>query len=162
MNSWHPISNWGILRNGKVDDADAAWHAARASDVLRVGGVATGPLLTSSIESGVWVVDEAGGPAKSLSWQWPTPGVWEARYPDVSCLAQGIHSPEHVYAGGRALSETDTTHPNPLFNWRSIPLEDANKLPLGRINRMVVIQELRKLVLACDKGVYWASIPTAG
>jgi hypothetical protein len=162
VNSWHRTSDWGILRAGSADAPDAAWHAARLSDVLRVGGVASGPLVVSSIQSGVWIVNEMGGPAIPLSWEWPSLGIWGARIPAVTCLAQGTHSPDHVYAGGAALAETDTTQPAPLFHWRDIPLLDANHNPLGRINRMVVVRELQKLVLACDNGVFWATIPPPG
>src|SRR5262249_7359825 len=95
---------------------------------------------------------------------WPSPGVWSAATPNVACLAQGIHTPEHVYAGGASLSETDTTQPAPLFHWRDIPVGGADRHPPDprTINRIVVIRELRKLVLACDNGVFWATIPAPG
>jgi hypothetical protein len=177
MNSWKRISPWGILYDSNVspDDPDAPWHAGRLYDVLRVGGAAGGQLLCASPVSGVWIVNESGGLAMPLSWNWPSPKVWSGTIPNVVCLAQGVHSPEHIYAGGgssfgrpaqAALSETDTTQPAPLFHWRDIPIINinANNQPLntGAINRIVVVSELRKLVLACDNGVFWANIPAPG
>ena len=165
MNSWKRISDFGILNDSQADpnDAGSPWHAARLFDVLRVGGVASGPLLCANRQSGLWIVNPLGGPAIPLSWDWPAPNVWTGPKPDVVCLAQGLTS-QHVYAGGSALSETDVTKPAPLFNWRSISIADANKKDLkpGTINRIVVISQLQKLVLACDNGVFWAHIPPPG
>lgn len=164
MPDWMLASRWGILRAGDVDASDAAWHAGRLFDALRVGPTPGGPLLVASDGSGVWIVNEGGGPAIPLSASWPAPGVWSSPTPNVACLVQGIHAPEHVYAGGSSLSETDTTQLAPLFHWRDIPIQGANSNPLnpGTINRILVIRELRKLVLACDNGIFWATIPSPG
>ncbi len=164
MPDWKLASPWGILRSGDADSADSAWNAGRLFDALRVGPTPGGPLLVANDGSGVWIVNESGGPAIPLSATWPAPNVWSASTPNVACLAQGIHTPEHVYAGGASLSETDTTHVAPLFNWRDIPIGDLDRhlLGAGAINRIVVIRELRKLVLACDNGVFWATIPPPG
>lgn len=164
VNDWMLANPWGILRSPDADSSDSAWHAGRLFDALRVGLVPGGPLLVANDGSGVWIVNESGGPAIPLSWNWPSPGVWAASTPNVTCLAQGIHTPEHVYAGGASLSETDTTQPAPLFHWRDIPITDANRQPLkpGTIHRIVVLLQMQKLVLACDNGVFWATIPPPG
>ena len=183
INSWKRVSPFGILVDGSKDAADsgAPWHSARLFDMLRVGGVASGPLLCASPFSGLWLVSSLGGPAIPLSWdRWggsppDFPDVWTGNIANVVCLAQGM-SPEHVYAGGgdvvdrfasthAALSETDVTQPAPLFHWRSIRIVGgANLQPLdtGAINRIVVVSQLQRLVLACDKGVFWAQIPPPG
>jgi len=180
MNSWRRASNFGILRDptANFSDSRAPWHSARLFDVLRVGGVASGPLLVASPQSGLWIVSTNGGLAIPLSFEWgglpvAQPGVWSGNIPNTVCLAQGLYSPEHVYVGGgqqvgrpvgAALSETDTTKPDPLSHWRDIPIADANKnsLGAGAINRIVVVSQFRKLVLACDNGVFWAQIPPPG
>jgi len=143
MNSWRRASNFGILRDptANFSDSRAPWHSARLFDVLRVGGVASGPLLVASPQSGLWIVSTNGGLAIPLSFEWgglpvAQPGVWSGNIPNTVCLAQGLYSPEHVYVGGgqqvgrpvgAALSETDTTKPDPLSHWRDIPIADANK-----------------------------------
>jgi hypothetical protein len=105
-------------------------------------------------------VSETGGIALPLGWTWTIPGS--------VCLAPGINGPQDVYAGGNALYETDLTTAAPLLNWQPIPITGRDSqgreitLLTGPINRIVVIRELRKLVLACDLGVFWATIPPPG
>ena len=112
--------------------------------MLRVGGMAGGPLLCASPLSGLWIVNPPGGLAIPLSWdEWggtppAFPDVWSGNAPYVECLSPGFYSPEHVYAGGgnqyferalparAALSETDVTKPAPPFNWRNIRVAGAN------------------------------------
>src|SRR5215467_1747374 len=143
---WYLPSRWGILRNGNPDDPDAAWHTGRTFDALRVGQRPGDPLLVASDGSGVWIANETGGPAIPLSSSWA--------FPNVRCLALESYSPQHVYAGGEKLWETDVTQPAPLFSWRLIDVVDVNRRPLafGFINRIVVLLQLQKIVLACDNG----------
>jgi hypothetical protein len=85
-------------------------------------------------------------------------------------LCKGIHGPQHVYAAGAALYETDSTKPTPLLNWNKIDLRDAagNHLDVGFIYRIVVVTlpiiwlPVHGIVLATDTGVYWSIIPGAG
>jgi hypothetical protein len=153
---WYLPSNWGILRNGNPDDPGAAWETGRLFDALRVGQLPGDPLLVASDGSGVWIANEMGGPAIPLSSGWA--------FPTVACLAQGSNGPQHVYAGGEMLWETDVTQPAPLLSWRLIDLVDANRHPLafGFVNRIVVLRQLQKIVLACNFGILWAAIPPPG
>lgn len=87
----------------------------------------------------------------------------------MSSLAQGPDAVDHVYAGtnggypnsdpaspGGVLWETDTSSASPLTNW----LPDTPP-PCGSIWHILVINEFRRIVLACDSGVWWSPIPPA-
>ncbi len=156
MSSWKLVTNWGSLRSGTADAPDSAFHAGHLNDVLRLNVPPYFPTLVASDTSGVWVANEQGGLALPLSTQ------WDATH--LNCLAAGILSELHVYAAGDALYETDTTAPAPLFKWRKIPIQTDGEHPLnpGVIYRVVVVRERRKIVLACERGIFWATIPPAG
>jgi hypothetical protein len=155
-NQWRLISQWGSLRDGDPADDAAAFHAGHLNDVLRLNAPPDNPLLVASATSGVWQPNESGGIAMPLSSSWPQLVL--------NCLAEGFYSPLHVYAAGDALWETDTTLPDPLFNWRMIPVQLDGEHPLktGIIWRVIVVRQKGVLVLACDQGVFWAQIPPAG
>ena len=52
--------------------------------------------------------------------------------------------------------ETDTTWPLRMY-WRRVD----PKPPCGSIWKILVINEVRRIVLACDNGLYWSQIPPA-
>lgn len=115
MGTWKLITNWGSLRTEDPNAADAAFHAGHLNDVLRLNTMPFFPTLVASDTSGVWLVNELGGPALALSWDWDLP--------HLNCLAAGFYGDQHVYAGGDALYETDTTTVTPLLNWRRIKVQ---------------------------------------
>ena len=51
--------------------------------------------------------------------------------------------------------ETDTSSTDPALNWKPVNPPP----PCGQINRILVIAEVRRIVLACDSGLYWSAIP---
>lgn len=136
-------------------DADA-WHAGHVTDILATDG--TG-LLVATDSGGVWSIATTGA-ALPLSDDWDNP--------DVNCLSLGPDGPNHFYAGCRGNGAIFESEPNTAFfgfiNWHPIPLIDGagRRLPTGAINRIAVLRSFRKLVLACDQGLFWAEIPTAG
>lgn len=157
MGAWKQTTLWGILRDGDPGDTAAAFNAGHLNDALRLRLPPYNPLLVASDTSGVWLADESGGPAIPLSWDWP--------HPHLTCLSPGYHSESHVYAAGTTLHETDTTQPAPLYAWREITMfgeDDRHRIAVGEIHRVIVVREMRKIVLATDRGVYWATIPAPG
>ena len=156
MSAWKLVSFWGSLRDGDPNSQDAVFHAGHLNDVLRLNTAPYFPILVASDTSGVWLVNEFGGLALPLSWNWD--------FPHLNCISQGFHSDLHVYAAGDALYETDTTLSFPLFNWQRIPIQIDGEHPLnpGQIYRVIVMRERRKLVIASDGGIFWANIPSAG
>ena len=156
MSAWKLVSDWGSLRSGKADATDAAFHAGHLNDVLRINDPPFFPTLVASDTSGVWMVNELGGLALPLSRDWDST--------HLNCLAAGYHTAYHVYAAGDTLYETDTATPAPLLNWRKIPIhaDREHLLNPGEIYRAVVVRERRKLVLACERGIFWATIPPPG
>lgn len=156
MSTWHLASFWGITTGGDPDSGDGAFNAGHLNDVLRLDEAPFPVVLVASETSGVWLVNLTGGVALALSDRWV--------FPNLNSLAHGIHGSRHVYAGGDALYETDTRGFAPLFNWRQIPLVDADGNDLGAsgVIDIAVIAERRKLVLACGEGILWADIPPPG
>jgi hypothetical protein len=160
MSSWKWATTWGILRNGKPDVTGSSFHAGHVSDAIRLDLPPSGPLLVASDTSGVWILNEGGGPAVALSWNWDK--SWGQ--PAITCLSHGFFPPWHVYAAGASLWETDVTQPAPLLAWRRIPIADRDKKPfkVGIIHRVVVVSQRGVIVLAGDFGVFWAKIPSPG
>ena len=107
MGSWKQPTEWTITTSAEPFAEDAAYHAGRLEDVAVLS---SSTVLAAGPTSGVWSINSAGGP--SLNWT----VAWEK--PNTTSLAIGIHGENHVFAGGDALYETDTTHDFPLANWR--------------------------------------------
>jgi hypothetical protein len=151
-------------------DADA-WHAGHVNDVLVLNGGAG--LVVGADSGGVWTITPKGGQATPLSDTWGSV--------NITALAFGSDGPTDIYAGtfrtpsnlwstaspGGVLFETDTSTLLPLFNW--LPVQGASSLtplpmpvtPCRDINRILVINEVRRIVLACDNGIWWSPIPSA-
>jgi len=156
MDNWRLANAWGILRDGDPDADNAAFNAGHLNDVLILDEPQFTPVLVASDTSGVWLVNENGGPAIPVS-----DGF---RAPNMNSLAQGPRGTRHVYAGGELLWETDVTQVAPLLNWRAVPIADTNgsSLGAGTIYDIVVLKELQKIVVACDNGIFWADILAPG
>lgn len=145
---WSLANRRGILFDASVSN----WQAGHVNDLLEID---SGSVLAASATGGVWqLLSEFGVP---LSMDWDSP--------DTYCLARGPHGSVHIYAGGvtptgnGALHQTDVTSALPLLApWRLIPLTAE----VGLIRRIVIDEQLFKIVLATDKGLWFASIPPAG
>lgn len=146
--SWSLANPFGIFDpNGQV------WQAGHVNDVL---DLQNDLIVVASEKGGVWLLNGSGG-ATPLSDDWDNP--------DINCLAFGPDSPQHIYAGtasGEAgdgtLWMTNPTAAEPLSTWSAITLP----WEIGSINRIVVLQQSRRIVLGTDSGVWWASIPRPG
>lgn len=165
---WRLASPFGI----QIDEAGNAWHSGHIDDILRFADAAA--MLVASESGGVWLISDGSDPV-ALSNDWDVP--------DVKCLALGPDGPRHVFAGctvaydgpdkrayrietGSApvIMETDASAPAPLLAWKAI--DGALPVNAGRITRMVIIPNLRRIVVACAAlrggdvgGIYWAKIP---
>ncbi|HEX8068822.1 MAG TPA: hypothetical protein VF546_02645 [Pyrinomonadaceae bacterium] len=140
---WDLANRFGI----QTDESQDAWHTGCVTDVLELD---TGGLLVSSPTGGVWSID-TGGNTLPLSDSWPNP--------DVNCLAFGPDDPRHVFAGCArgVIRETDLGEALPLLAWREV----AAPLPAhaGDVNGLVIIRNLRRLIAACDGGLFWTTLP---
>jgi hypothetical protein len=151
---WAPADSLTIL----VGEAENAWHAGHVNDVLVLeGGGDAGAILVGTDTGGVWVIQQPESTtsprARPLSDGWSLPSV------DIRCLAFGPDGPEHVYAGtATGIVEADPSAPFPLDGWRDI----AGSIAFGRVHRIVVLAQPRKIVVASDRGVHWADIPARG
>lgn len=153
-----PVGRW-VQANPfaiQIDASQDAWHAGHVSDVLVAGLI----LIVGTDSGGVWLVF-ANDVAIPLSDDWDNP--------DVTCLAVGPDDPQHIYAGcGNSgsvptsrggLYETDASMFAPLLRpWREIALPDA----MGSVYRIGVLKSARRIVLACDGGIWWSPIPQPG
>jgi hypothetical protein len=147
---WHQADVLSIQINANAD----AWHAGHVNDILKFEP--GGGLLAATDTGGVWSIT-------SIGQSFPLSDSWSAM--NMMALAAGPDGPRHVYAGtqprpfgatrGGVLWETDTSTIIPIFNWRQV----NPKPPCGLINRILVISEARRIVLACDSGLYWSRIP---
>ena len=105
---WSLASEQGI----QIDDGGTVWHSGRLRDVLVT---ASREILVAAETGGVWAVTRDGQSVSLADWD----------KPDVNCLAQGPDGPQHVYAAGQGLFETDVLSGIPLLSWKEIPLIDA-------------------------------------
>ena len=157
MPDWRLTNTFACVRPPSAPESVGVFHAGRVNDALRLMQPGINTLLVACPESGVWWVSEAGGPAIPLS-----ASTLDVRF---NALAAGVYSNQHVYAAGETLVESDVTAAVPLLQWRHIDLlvldDKGVETPLlpGEIHRIVVSTQRRRLVMACDKGVFWAPIP---
>jgi len=142
---WTLANPFGIQINAAVD----AWYSGHTTDVLELPA---GRLLTSTQTGGVWSISGDAATTMPLSDSWSNP--------DVNCLAAGIDDPNaHFFAGctQETLRETDLGDALPLFAW--VPVNKPLPAGSGDVHRIVIIRNLRRIVVACDGGLYWATIP---
>jgi hypothetical protein len=142
---WTLASRYGI----QVDEKQDAWHSGHVNDLLELD---SGGLLVATQTGGVWSIDTNGDTL-------PLSDSWED--PDVNCLAFGPDGPQHVFAGCTRgiIRETDLGEALPLIAWKQV----ATPLPAGAgaVHRIVVIRSVRRIVAACDGGVFWSEIPSS-
>src|SRR5262249_40800044 len=134
--------NWILATRGGIQVGENVFHSGRAMDILVTK---TGETVVAAESGGVWLVNETGE-SVSVSDNWDEPDLW--------CLTQGPDGPRHVYAGGTGLYQTIPAAFFPLLTWRRITLQDG----IRRVQRMVTLDRLRRLVLATKSGVYWAPL----
>lgn len=132
-----------------------AWNTGDVNDILRLPPGSG--LIVATNEGGVWSIAE--NPPKTAI---PLSNTWPSI--TMTSLSLGPGGVADVYAGtwnnapsseGGDLWETDTSQSFPLFNW----LRVNPKPPCVSINKILVINEVRRIVLACDGGLWWSQIP---
>ena len=154
-----PTINWGISTADAIlqDDSIDAWNSGHINDILKIG---PSQALVASETSGVWSVAWSSNSAAAI----PVSSAWGAI--NMTSLAQGPDGTAHVYAGtdngdptstGGVLWETDTSSMAPLIDW----LQDNPAPPCNAIKHILVISEFRRVVVACDNGLWWSPIPPA-
>jgi hypothetical protein len=139
---WELASPYGIL----IDRASDAWWSGRVHDLLVLEN--DGALLSATDQGGLWSVAPNGG-TLCVSDDWPAP--------QLSSLVLGPDGPEHVYAAGGALHETDASAVAPTLNWNEIPLPPG----MVYVADLAILPAIRKIVLVGDGGVWWSDIPPA-
>lgn len=171
--SWTP--SWTAL--GALTDrfitapALASWGPNRLD---LVGVDATGRCQHKWCDGGTW------GPSATT---WEDMGVWCASHAELT--SPGAQKLDVVIAGGDgslywkcydggwspavdqwsglaspvigALHESDVNAPEPLRSWRDVPLPPAAR----RVVAILVLAARRRIVLACDHGLWWSPIPAA-
>jgi len=153
---------WQSLAGGiQLSDTIDAWHSGHINDILPMPPRGSGLVLVASDTGGVWSV-MSGRPESSAN---PLSTNWASI--NMTSLAQGPDSYYHAYAGtygrgdgnpGGVLWETDTSKGdllNTLNNWR------AHNTPCQSINHILVIAEFRRIMIACNNGIFWSQIPPA-
>ena len=116
MGSWEQPTGRTVDKDGSPFAGDAAYHARHLENVLVLPSLI---VLAAGPTSGVWSINPAGGPTLNWTAEWGKPNM-------MTSLAEVIRGDGHVFAGGDALYQTDTTNAFPLANRRQIPLTDSN------------------------------------
>ena len=153
--TWQAATANSILVNEPVN----SWNAGHINDILKIG---PSQALIASDTGGVWSLawSSSSAAALPLSTKWGSVAM--------SSLAQGPDGVNHVYAGtvtndrspgsaGGVLWETNTAALSPLQNWKPHNVVGT----CAQINHILVIAEFRRVVVACDSGVWWSPIPAA-
>jgi len=149
---WQPATVDAIQGSDTLN----TWNSGHINDILKIGPFEA---LVASQTGGVWSLEfenQSNAGAIPLSTGWGSTAM--------TSLAQGPDGVNHVYAGtydsglgnpGGVLWETDTSAGLPLLSWVAHTTNCTN------INHVLVIAEFRRVVLACDTGVWWSTIPSA-
>ena len=171
---WEQATRYGI----QIDEDEEAWHSGHVDDIVEVQDHVGIVVATES--GGVWWIDDNSSSALQLSDTWDNP--------DVKCLALGPDDPRHMFAGctvayhsaqmrsykaetgsSPVIMETDLSQNAPLLAWN--PITAALPDTAGRVTRIVVIPNLRRIVASCARvrtndtgggdtgGIFWAEIP---
>jgi PQQ-like domain len=135
-------------------DADA-WNTGHVNDILKFSDE-QGGMLAAADTGGVWAITSISQ-SFVLSDNWPGTSMTSlALGPDGERDVFAATYPSNSSQGG-LLFETDTSAFSPTLNWSQI----SKAPPCGSINKVLVIPQARRIVLACDSGVYWSPIPPA-
>lgn len=147
---WRRATQYGIA----IDSDRGAFAAGRMVDVLTS---ASGALIAAAETGGVWLITNGGTIALSEDWA----------NPDVQCLAFGPDGEHHVLAGCTSrlsgdgvnlLMESNRLAAAPLVApWQVVSLPPE----ITVVNDIAVVGGDR-VVIACNKGVYWSLVPSPG
>jgi hypothetical protein len=162
--NWTLANPFGIEieSHSTTDPLDGIFHTGHVSDVLVLGGQHQGPLLVGTDAGGVWLLQQPGSSVSpTVSPLTKDSNDWDSN--TVTCLCQGPHGTDHIYAG--------TGHvwppyaPGTLYETEDLfsNSRDISPLGAGNINKILVTSSgPQRLVVAAAGGVFWANIPQPG
>jgi hypothetical protein len=160
--AWNLANPYGIEIKSlsTVDPLIGVWNAGHVNDALVLGGQSPSEVLVATNSGGIWLIQQ---PNSSVS---PAARCLTDSWDNTlsMCLAQGPHGPEHIYIGSQGLpfytgsqgtlAETEDV----LGSFRDISPPNA-----GTIFKIVVTKDVpRRVVVASNGGVFWATIPQTG
>jgi hypothetical protein len=161
MLQWKQASHFGI----RIDEAANAWHAGHVSDIVEFDEDSYF-FAVATETGGVWMVNSDTGNQIQLSSTWDCP--------DITCLASGPDSSQHLFAGctdkyrqdlAQAVPVVMESQPNQGLLQAWVP---TTSLPsdAGQITRIAVVRNQRFIVVSTRRvrpadrpGVFWARIP---
>lgn len=168
LTEWRLTNPFGI-KSGT--ETEMFWTSGRVNDILEIDD---STILTASDGSGVWKVRRGGGSAVGYSKQWNTPDMQTLSKYNIPGTNRTLYfaggstsmgTPGSGLPGSRgALYQTKHASAAPLLEeWEPVPL---GTIPLGSIigpiNKILVLQELNKIVLATANGIWSSNIPASG
>jgi hypothetical protein len=135
------------------DPNSDVWNSGHVNDIIKFSDP-LGGLVVAADTGGVWAITTR---QQAL----PLSGSWSSV--QMTSLALGPDGTRDVYAGtynaawspGGILWETDTSAGSPMQAWYQVNPTP----PCASVNKILVVNRL--IVLACDSGVWWSSIPPA-
>jgi len=130
------ISN-GILFNASSD----AWWSGHLEDMI---DFKDSSVLAGSAFGGLWLVDKSGN-GRCLTDTWS--------HTSIMCMKRGPFSQYHVFV---ATDSTLMENLGPgLDNWHTLNRPSGTQT----IKEITILSGPGKIVLACDNGIYWDTIP---
>jgi hypothetical protein len=174
--SWSPsTTGWtalGALPDKLISAPSVTSWGANRLDVISVD--ATGTVQHKWLDGTAWGPSATG---------WEALGAWSASHANI--ISPGANRLDIVIAGGDgllywksyagswdpwvggwtallrpiigALHETDVTAGWPLLSWREVTIPQE----AGRPGAIAVFPTRRRIVLACDSGLWWSTIPAS-
>lgn len=183
---WKLLSRHGIL----ISEDDDAWWSGHVNDVLELDGGDAG-LLVGTEKGGVWMVDAGNSALPlSDGWERPDINCLaegpdgprhffagtSGRPDDGRKFASGaiIAGTAGVKVGGGlsgggsasasagkevggAVYESDASALAPLLSWNVVELPAG----AGNVRGLAVMKNARRIIAACDGGLYWSHIPSS-
>lgn len=151
---WAPAQDFAIER----DNQQQVWHSGHASALLSDGAVA----IVASRTGGVWVVNPRPDaiPITNSHEALPLSDDWDN--PDVTCLAFAPGTTSQFFAGCAA-GALYFVELQPVLGGMEPKRTTSLPLPFfaGDIQQILVVESLRRIVLATATGVWWSPIPSA-
>jgi hypothetical protein len=157
---WNQYSNYGI--QDLLDDPNGnIWRAGHVNDVLELDS--NGTIAVGAETGGVWQITPTGFAISVDDWD----------NPDVQAMAHGPDGRFHVFAAcsrtgdlpqqKSTLYESDASQTTLVAPWREIqlqnPLHNIGDTNIADIWNMAVSLSMRRVILACDNGIFWSPIP---
>ena len=150
---WEQADSFSIFTDPTVN----AWNSGHINDILKLGNNAG--FLVAADSGGVWAIS-------SEQHALPLSDGWDSV--NINSLAFGPEGGVDVFAGtwasagspGGVLWETDTSALLPLLNWSQVtPQPPCATGSSAAIQKILVIPQASRIVVACNNGLFWSPIP---